>query len=605
MFRSFKNLSLTQQIAIPITFVGIMVLGTISWVSTSNTFRDAEASALSNSLEVAKKYSQQIKSYIDKPFIQTETLGRALSVQIDKNMQSRERTRYELLEILKADSQYLAIWSAWDPDAFDGHDAKYINQEFHEKSGRFYPWWIRQGDRSIIYKTLLNAETPDLGDWYFKPMKSKQSMLMEPYTDTVNGKTIVMTSAVFTVVKEGLAKGIVGIDISLDTVKNLVAEVKPFPDSKSYLISDTMTVVAGPVEEELMKPFQAESAVQDMVKKSEMSSQNIKSAQGDDLVITIPFNIYNLPQKWTLVIRTPKKTILAQAYTVLGQQALISLVGLALLMVTVYIGTRGSSLKIGKLSSNLAESSVAITQSVSDLNVTGSKLTDSANQATSSIEGISSSLEQITSMVQLNTKNAKLAATLSVESATLTKTGEVKINKLIETLTTIESSSKKMEEIIAMIDDIAFQTNLLALNASVEAARAGEHGKGFAVVAEAVRLLAQRSASSAKDIAGLITTTVEQVKNGAIAGKENGEVLQKISKSIDQVASLNQDIANASEQQSDGITHIGSEVSDLNQLIQTNAALAQEVVDNATGIETQSSVMSSTVVVLSGKDATT
>lgn len=605
MFRSFKNRSLTQQIAIPITFVGIMVLGTISWVSTNNTFRDAEASALSNSLEVAKKYSQQIKSYIDKPFIQTETLGRAVSVQIEKSMQSRERTRYELLEILKADSQYLAIWSAWEPDAFDGHDAKYINQDFHEMSGRFYPWWIRQGDGNIIYKTLLNAETPDLGDWYFKPMKSKQSMLMEPYTDTVNGKTIVMTSAVFTVVKEGLSKGIVGIDISLDAVKNLVAEVKPFPDSKSYLISDTMTVVAGPVEEELMKPFQAEPEVQDMVKKSEMSSQNIKSAQGEDLVIAIPFNIYNLPQKWTLVIRTPKNTILAHAYTVLGQQALISLAGLALLMVTVYIGTRGSSLKIAKLSSNLAESSVAITQSVSDLNITGSRLTDSANRASSSIEGISSSLEQITSIVQLNTKNAKLAATLSVESATLTKTGEIKINKLIETLTTIESSSKKMEEIISMIDDIAFQTNLLALNASVEAARAGEHGKGFAVVAEAVRSLAQRSASSAKDIAALITTTVQQVKNGAVAGKENGEVLQKISKSIDQVASLNQDIANASEQQSNGITHIGSEVSDLNQLIQTNAALAQQVVDNATGIETQSTVMSSTVVVLSGQDATT
>lgn len=238
MFQLFKKLSLTQQLTFPIAIVGFLVLGVIGFVSTQDTFREAKSNALATSLEVGKKYSQQIESYLNKPFAQTEILGRTLAMQVEKGLQSRQRTHFELLEMLKSDSGYLATWSAWEPNAFDGQDQKYINAEFHEKTGRFYPWWIRQGD-NLIYKTLLNPETPDLGDWYFKPMSSKKSMLLEPYSDTVNGKKIVMTSAVYTIVQNGEAQGIVGVDISLDTVKNLVAEVKPFADSESYLISDT------------------------------------------------------------------------------------------------------------------------------------------------------------------------------------------------------------------------------------------------------------------------------------------------------------------------------------------------------------------------------
>lgn len=602
MLQKFKSLSLTQQITIPITLVGILVLGTIGWVSSDSVFRDSKSSALQNSLEVANKYSQQIKSYIDKPFAQAETLGRNLNIQVSKGMQSRERTRFELLEMLKGDDHYLATWSAWEPNAFDGQDAKYVDQEFHEKSGRYYPWWIRQGDH-LIYKTLLNAETPDLGDWYFKPQQTKQSMLIEPYSDVVNGRKIVMTSAIYTIVHEGTFRGIVGVDLSLDSVAKLVSEVKPFPDSKSYLISDTMMVVAGPSEEEMMKPFQAETEVEELIKKSEVASLELKTANGKELIIVIPFNIYNLAQKWTLVIRTPERTILAHAYTVLWKQGLISILGLGLLMGTVYLGARGSSRKIAGLSEELARSSVAITKSVEDLNVTGNELASSTNHATSSIEGTAASLEEITSMVKFNTENAKQAATLSGDSAFLTRDGENKINHLIQTMTEIEASSKRMEEIIAVIDDIAFQTNLLALNASVEAARAGEHGKGFAVVAEAVRSLAQRSASSAKDIATLITTIVQQVKAGARSGQENGEVLQKMSTSIDRVATLNKEIANASEQQSTGISQIGSAVTELDRLIRANARLAQQVVNNASEIQNQSSVMSSTVKALSGENS--
>lgn len=600
MFRFFKKLSLTQQLTIPIAFIGFLVLGVIGFVSAQDTFGEAKRNALATSLEVGKKYSQQIESYLEKPFAQSEVMGRSLSMQVEKSMQSRQRTHFELLEMLKSDPGYLATWSAWEPNAFDGQDQKYINAEFHEKSGRFYPWWIRQGD-NLIYKTLLNPETPDLGDWYTKPIGTKQSMLLEPYSDTVNGKKIVMTSAVYTIVQNGEARGIVGVDISLDTVKGLVAEVKPFTDSLSYLVSDTNMLVAGPDEEQVMKPLQVESEVAALIEKKQIGSLEVKTERGRELVLVIPVSIYNLSQKWTLMVRTPEKTILASAYTILWKQGFISLLGLILLMATVYFGARASSVKISQLSSNLTSSSGAVADAIENLNVTGGQLADSSTRAAASIEETAASLEEITSMVKQNTENAQQAAVLSGDSAKLAKTGEEKIEELIRTMTSIESSSKKMEEIIGIIDDIAFQTNLLALNASVEAARAGEHGKGFAVVAEAVRSLAQRSASAAKDINSLITTSVGQVKQGTIAGRENGEVLRKISGSIDKVASLNQEIAHASQQQSSGILQIGSAINQLDQLIQKNASQAQEVVATASEINDQSAVMKSTVQILSGE----
>jgi methyl-accepting chemotaxis protein len=179
-------------------------------------------------------------------------------------------------------------------------------------------------------------------------------------------------------------------------------------------------------------------------------------------------------------------------------------------------------------------------------------------------------------MVKLNTENAKQAAQLSAAKRDVALKGESELQTLIASIQSISSDSKKIADITSVIDDIAFQTNLLALNAAVEAARAGEQGKGFAVVAEAVRNLAQRSAESAKNIAALISGSVEKIEQGSEQAGRSGAVLTEIVTSVKKVSDLNGEIAAASAEQANGITQIGKAMNQMDQVTQSNAAASEE-----------------------------
>lgn len=232
---------------------------------------------------------------------------------------------------------------------------------------------------------------------------------------------------------------------------------------------------------------------------------------------------------------------------------------------------------ISTIANRLSGASGNVTSSVAQLSEAGTTLSQSSTEAAASLEETVASLEELTSMVQVNSDNARQAAAVSASSRSAAEAGESEIRGLIQSMTEISQSSKKIEEIISVIDDIAFQTNLLALNAAVEAARAGEQGKGFAVVAEAVRSLAQRSAVAAKDIAVLIGTSVEQIERGSKIASNSGVVLGGIVESVKKVADLNNEIAAASAEQSAGIQQIGKAMNQLDQASQSNAASAEEI----------------------------
>ncbi|UOF01775.1 HAMP domain-containing methyl-accepting chemotaxis protein [Bdellovibrio reynosensis] len=242
----------------------------------------------------------------------------------------------------------------------------------------------------------------------------------------------------------------------------------------------------------------------------------------------------------------------------------------------LWIASRVSS-SVSSIADRLSTASSRVATSVEQLNEAGNSLSQSSTEAAASLEETVAALEEMTSMVQMNSDNAKQAAALSASSKDSAETGEQEIKNLIHSMGAISQSSKKIEEIIDVIDDIAFQTNLLALNAAVEAARAGEQGKGFAVVAEAVRSLAQRSASSAKEISTLIKDSVSQIEDGSRIADQSGESLANIVNSIKKVADLNNEIAAASAEQTTGIQQISKAMNQLDQAAQANAASAEEI----------------------------
>lgn len=267
--------------------------------------------------------------------------------------------------------------------------------------------------------------------------------------------------------------------------------------------------------------------------------------------------------------------------------------------ILMWIAYRVSN-SVGFIANGLKASGDQVAGALGQLTAAGQTLSQSSTEAAASLEETVASLEEMSSMVKMNSDNAKQAAALSQSSKDAAEQGQSEIHSLIESMHDISKSSKKIEEIISVIDDIAFQTNLLALNASVEAARAGEHGKGFAVVAEAVRSLAQRSAVAAKDINVLIKDSVDKVDKGSSIADRSGEVLANIVNSVKKVADLNNEISAASSEQTTGIQQISKAMNQLDQGSQANAASSEEVASSAEEINAQALQMKKMVQDLSG-----
>ncbi|HEY0847999.1 MAG TPA: methyl-accepting chemotaxis protein [Noviherbaspirillum sp.] len=210
----------------------------------------------------------------------------------------------------------------------------------------------------------------------------------------------------------------------------------------------------------------------------------------------------------------------------------------------------------------------------------------------SSLEETASSMEELTSTVKQNADNAHEANRLVISAAETATRGGQAVSDVVGTMNAISESSRKIVDIIGVIDGIAFQTNILALNAAVEAARAGEQGRGFAVVAAEVRTLAQRSAAAAKEIAGLIGASVEKVEAGSRLADGAGATMKEIVTAVQQVASYMQDITAASREQSAGIEQVNQAVTQMDQVTQQNAALVEQAAAAAADMQHQAQSLS-------------
>jgi methyl-accepting chemotaxis protein len=214
----------------------------------------------------------------------------------------------------------------------------------------------------------------------------------------------------------------------------------------------------------------------------------------------------------------------------------------------------------------------SISTASSEIATGNQDLSARTEQTASNLQQAASSMEQLTGTVKQSADSARQANQLASSAAAVAARGGDVVSRVVSTMNDINSSSKKIADIIGVIDGIAFQTNILALNAAVEAARAGEQGRGFAVVAGEVRNLAQRSAQAAKEIKGLIGASVEKVESGSKLVADAGQTMQEIVGSVQRVTDIIGEITAAASEQSSGIDQVNTSVTQLDQMTQQNAA---------------------------------
>ncbi len=268
-----------------------------------------------------------------------------------------------------------------------------------------------------------------------------------------------------------------------------------------------------------------------------------------------------------------------------------------------------STNELGKLLSALRDMSSALVATVTEVRTSSDTIATASSQIAAgnmdlsqrteeqaaSLEETASSMEELTSTVKQNADNARSANQLVAAASAHAEDGGQAVNKVVETMNEIKDSSRKMSDIIGVIDGIAFQTNILALNAAVEAARAGEQGRGFAVVAAEVRNLAQRSAAAAKEIKTLINDSVEKVDAGGRLVNDAGATIEKVMVSVRQVSDIMSEISAASQEQSAGIEQINLAVVQMDQVTQQNAALVEESAAAAASLQVQAATLATTV----------
>jgi len=500
------------------------------------------------------------------------------------------------------------------------------------KSGRLEAAYLGHADKRIVFNTpqdMPPGYDPTGRPWYTQAAGASGPVITEPYMDAAR-KLLVVTFAL--AVKEGgSTKAVAATDVFLNEVSSTVKEIKPTPNGFAFLMSTKGNIVAHPNAELSLKPVSELSPQLDAKALKQLQESGAPwveaSVGGQDFLmrgVSIP------DTDWVLVAAADRSEALASLSSLLRAAALVLVVVVVLagaLMAGVIsamlsgldrvraaldeISAGGGDLtqrlpeagrdeisriagsfnmfaeKIQRILLDVRSASNSITTASSEIALGAQDLSQRTEQTASNLQQAASSMEQLTGTVRQTADAAQTANQLaSSASSAAAKGGEV-VSQVVTTMDEINNSSKKISDIIGVIDGIAFQTNILALNAAVEAARAGEQGRGFAVVASEVRSLAQRSAEAAKEIKGLIGASVDRVEVGSKLVEAAGASMNDIVSSVQRVTDIIGEITAAASEQSDGIGQVNNAVVQLDQMTQQNAALVEESAAAAESLKDQ------------------
>ncbi len=360
-----------------------------------------------------------------------------------------------------------------------------------------------------------------------------------------------------------------------------------FDLNATAIVDDNGNYMGNMVEwKDITDQVNAEQAVQDLINAAQAGEleQRIDTSAYDGFMKSIAEGVNNIMD----AVLAPTKETIAVSEALSEGNLTTKIEGDYQGMFAELAGT------MNKTISSLAETMEEINESADNISTAATEISEGnldlsqrTESQASSLEETASSMEELTSTVRQNADNARQANQLASSSREQAEKGGSVIKEAIDAMAAISASSKKVTDIIGVIDEIAFQTNLLALNAAVEAARAGEQGRGFAVVASEVRNLAQRSASAAKEIKELINDSGEKVKEGSMLVDESGRTLEEIVASSKKVGDIISEIAAAGSEQTQGIEQVTKAVGQMDEMTQQNAALVEEAAAASESLDEQ------------------
>ena len=465
--------------------------------------------------------------------------------------------------------------------------------------------------------------------WYKQAVAAGGPAITPVYPDSATGKLTV--SFVEPVLQGGQVAAVVGADMLLESVIQKVNSIHPTDKSFAVLLDGTNATILAHARPELaLKPVTDLAPGLDAALVARLAAQGGHAEVEIDGAVQMVYAAKVEGTPWVLAVAADK----AEATAALGalMRTAAAIAALCVLaagaLVTVFVSRQLRRLvvvrdalediasgegdltrrmdatgrdeltqiasafnrfadKIAAVLLRIRESSESVRLASSEIASGNQDLSARTEQQASSLEQTAAAMEQLTATVQQNAENAAQANQLAASASQVAGHGGGVVQQVVQTMGGIDAASRKIVDIIQVIDGIAFQTNILALNAAVEAARAGEQGRGFAVVAGEVRTLAQRSATAAKEIKALIDDSVQQVGAGSRLVQDAGTTMQEVVESIRRVTAIVAEISNASREQSNGITEIGGAVAQMDQGTQQNAALVEQATAAAQSLQQQ------------------
>ncbi len=639
----FRQLSLRTQM---LTVVACIILAGFALTLSILTWQAGQMqreAALQYAGELAAHSGRDAAVPLQQGLEAARTLAAAMVALKASGHADRQTANTILRTVLEKNPRFIGVWTGWEPNAFDGRDADFASAIGHDATGRYVPYWNRGGaNGSATVEPLTDYDKSGLGDYYQLPKSTGGNVLVEPYPYQIGGKSVLITTLSVPIQIDGRFVGVAGVDITLDGIQEMVQAIRIYQSGYASLLSNQAIYVAAKDPARIGKPVAAGDGFSDeqlqSMREAVRGGQRLETAFHDTLAnadatrIQVPLQLDGIATPWSFAATVPTGEILAQVRRLQWTSAALGLLSIALVSIVLAFAvdrlvlrpiggepseaaalaervaqgdlSRAIALRAGdrrslmfqlktmqdSLASVVArvrEGAETVATASAQISQGNHDLSGRTESQASALEETAASMEQLGSTVRQNADHAHNASALARQASDVATQGGEAVARVIHTMQGINDSSRKIADIIGVIDGIAFQTNILALNAAVEAARAGEQGRGFAVVASEVRSLAGRSAEAAKEIKQLITDSVERVGQGTQLVDKAGATMTEVVGAIRRVTDIMGEISAASGEQASGVAQVGEAVTQMDHATQQNAALVEEMAAAASSLKGQ------------------